>query len=346
MNKKELQNRVYELEQELLEAKISKAKVIEKHTFFAENRKLRTFSGRPKNDGDPSIDDWIDDLDIAFSARGRTDAQKVDLIYNHLEGQAKEEIKFRADIRHDPEAILECLRSAFGNPESIITLQQRFFERQQRESETIREYSYVLLELYQAVIKKDNTVFPDKERTLCERFVNGLHDKYMRKEAKRLFRRKFDKIDFYHLRDEMILLSEEEEFESTQVSPCETKKTSDRPQSVISDHPSLNTKSSDAPSTDDLLKIIQAQQKQIDSLTGYMKDSENKQQTMERHTTQTPIDRFTNPNESSTERRSNQYPMDRQAFNRSVYCYGCGRQGHIQKNCRATAYRNNGSENK
>lgn len=101
-----------------------------------------------------------------------------------------------------------------------------------------------------------------------------------------------------------------------------------------------------APSTDDLLKIIQAQQKQIDSLTGYMKDSENKQQTMERHTTQTPIDRFTNANESSTERRSNQYPMDRQAYNRSVYCYGCGRQGHIQKNCRATAYRNNGSENK
>ncbi len=73
----------------------------------------------------------------------------------------------------------------------------------------------------------------------------------------------------------------------------------------------LNTKSSNAPSTDDLLKIIQAQQKQIDSLTGYMKDSENKRQTMERHTTQTPIDRFTNANESSTERCSNQYPMDR-----------------------------------
>lgn len=344
MNKKELQNRVYELEQELLEAKISKAKVIEKHTFFAENRKLRTFSGRPKNDGDPSIDDWIDDLEIAFSARGRTDAQKVDLIYTHLEGQAKEEIKFRADIRHDPEAILECLRSAFGNPESIITLQQRFFERQQRESETIREYSYVLVELYQTVIKKDNTVFPDKEKTLCERFVNGLHDKYMRKEAKRLFRRKFDKIDFYHLRDEMILLSEEEE--STQVSPCETKiKTSDRPQSVISDHPNLNTKSSDVPSTEDLLKIIEAQQKQIDSLTGYMKDSANKLPTTERHTTQTPtgIKRFTN--DSSMERRSNQYPMDRGTFNRSVYCYGCGRQGHIQRNCRAAAYRNNGSEN-
>lgn len=76
--------------------------MIEKHTFVAKNLKLRTFSGRPKNDGNLSIDDWIDDLEIALTARARTDAQKVDLIYTHLKGQAKEEIKFRADIRQDP----------------------------------------------------------------------------------------------------------------------------------------------------------------------------------------------------------------------------------------------------
>lgn len=79
------------------------------------------------------------------------------------------------------------------------------------------------------------------------------------------------------------------------------------------------------PSREDLYKIIQAQQKQIDSITGYMKDSGNKQPSMERHTT--PIERFTN--ESSTERRSNQFPMDHRAFNRSVYCCDCGRQGSI-----------------
>lgn len=63
------------------------------------------------------------------------------------------------------------------------------------------------------MIKKDNIVFFDKERILCECFVNGFYDKYMWKEVKCLFRRKFDKIDFYYLWDEMILFSEEEEFE-------------------------------------------------------------------------------------------------------------------------------------
>lgn len=40
---------------------------------FSENRKLRIFSGRPKNDSDLTTDDWKDDLEIAFSvAEGPT----------------------------------------------------------------------------------------------------------------------------------------------------------------------------------------------------------------------------------------------------------------------------------
>jgi hypothetical protein len=141
MNKKELQHRVHELEQELLKQKQSKPNVIEKHMFIPKSRNIKNFSGRPKSENDPSIDDWIDDLELAFAARERTDAQKVDLIFTHLTGQAKDEVKYRDDIRHDPEAILDCLRAAFGNPESVVTLQQRFFERHQMESESIRCYS-------------------------------------------------------------------------------------------------------------------------------------------------------------------------------------------------------------
>lgn len=156
-----------------------------------------------------SIDDWIDELEIAFSAREYTDSQKVDLIYSHLDGQAKEEIKYRSDIRQDPHAILDCLESAIRNPESVTSLQYNFFERTQKESETIWQYSYALLNLYQIVIRKDHKAFPSKHLTLCEIFANGLSDSFLRKEVKRLLRNK--PADFHKFRDEIIIFSDEEE---------------------------------------------------------------------------------------------------------------------------------------
>lgn len=44
---------------------------------------------------------------------------------------------------------------------------------------------------------------------MCEKFVNGLCDLFLRKEVKKLFRIKF--IEFYIFWDEIIVFSEEEE---------------------------------------------------------------------------------------------------------------------------------------
>jgi hypothetical protein len=271
MNKWQLQNRVRELEMELLEAKAQSKPMetkVEKLSFITETRKIKTFSGRPESKTDVSVDDWIDDIEMAFSARKYTNSQKVDLIYSHLEGQAKDEIKFRTDIRQDPEAMLECLRSAFGNPETVTILQQKFFERHQKNSESIRQYSYALQELFQNIIRKDRHLFPNKDLTLCEKFVSGLCDSFLRKEAKRLLRK--NPTDFYTFRDEIITLSEEKEFAEQKQSAV-----TDKAANTISDQGSLNTQPSVvAPCTDQLLKIIEAQQKQIDSLAGLIRNND------------------------------------------------------------------------
>lgn len=300
MKKAELQHRVHELEMELLEAKYrSQSKqVIEKQTFIPETRKIKTFCGRPKSKSDISVDDWIDDIEIAFSARKYSDTQKVDLIYSHLEGQAKEEVKFRPDIRQDPHAILDCLRVAFGNPESVTSLQQKFFERHQLESETIRHYSYALLDLYQNVIRKDRSVFPNKHITLCEKFANGLRDSLLRKEAKKLLRN--EPTDFHKFRDEIILFSEEEEM-------IDKDSANSTHSNTISDQHNLNTQPSDSPTTEQLLKIIEAQQKQIDSLTGLIRDRGTSQHTKE----------------------------NRDFYRSPPVCYECGKVGHMQRNCRS-----------
>jgi len=50
-------------------------------------------SGRPKSDADLSIDDWIDEVTSVFAVRPTSKGEKVDYIYSHLEGMAKDEIK-------------------------------------------------------------------------------------------------------------------------------------------------------------------------------------------------------------------------------------------------------------
>ena len=151
-------------------------------------------------------------------------------------------MKYRPEIRYDPGAILECLRKAFGNKESVTLLQQRFFERQQKDKESIRDYSYALLQLFDDVEKRDSNVFPDKQRTLCDQFANNLLDPLIRKKMKQLVRRN-PTMEFFTLRDEAIEFSEEEEHiaraQRTDAIRC------DKSQSDLKGQSSLNTESSE-----------------------------------------------------------------------------------------------------
>ena len=135
------------------------------------------------------------------------------------------------------------------------------------------------------MIRKDSGVFPNKELTLCEKFANGLQDQYIRREAKRLL--KFKPSDFYEFRDEIIQYSEEETADRNTISNSET---------VTRDHEQPTA----TPSTDfsELKRVIEAQQKQIDSLTSLFKNT-----TMEHRSSQPPV------------------------------CYYCNQVGHIKRRC-------------
>ena len=89
-------------------------------------------------------------------------------------------------------------------------------------------------------------------------------------------------LNFFTLRDEAILLSEEEERSvHTQKSDI-TSKCDDTP-SVVPEQPTvklpLRVQSNASTNVDELLKVVQAQQKQIDSLTCLVKDQATRPKT-------------------------------------------------------------------
>lgn len=69
-------------------------------------------------------------------------------IFDHLEGEAGEEIKYRTSAeRRDPAKILAILTELVGCARPYVMLQQAFFSRKQQEGETLLEFSLTLMTL-------------------------------------------------------------------------------------------------------------------------------------------------------------------------------------------------------
>ncbi|KAK0141094.1 hypothetical protein N1851_021896 [Merluccius polli] len=105
------------------------------------------------------------------------------LIYDHLEGEAKDEIRYRprAD-REDPERILTILQDLYGCSKPYVSLQQSFFSRKQLEGESLQEFSHALYCLMEK-IERCATLLRDQ-------FVEHVCASDLRRELKRVVRQR------------------------------------------------------------------------------------------------------------------------------------------------------------
>ncbi|CAG2202064.1 unnamed protein product [Mytilus edulis] len=158
------------------------------------------------------VEDWIEDVNTVLHAREMSRQERADFIYLQLEGSAKDEVKYRSHlVRQSPDQILEILQDAFGVKDNITKLQKNFLDRVQKPNESLREYSYVLMDLMSKITNKDSTWMPNKEKTLCDQFSQNVQDSYLRKHLKQIVRAQ-SHIPFLDLREEAIMWSEEEEY--------------------------------------------------------------------------------------------------------------------------------------
>lgn len=122
--------------------------VAERLIFVPRDRKCPIFRGRTSI----GLSEWVEEIEASMRARRLSQSDQAFFLFDHLEGEAKDEIRYRsAAEREDPAKILAILKELYGGLESYISLQQAFFSRRQQEGETLQEFSLALRGLMEKV---------------------------------------------------------------------------------------------------------------------------------------------------------------------------------------------------
>ncbi|KAM7376711.1 hypothetical protein PAMP_006422 [Pampus punctatissimus] len=163
--------------------------VAERLIFVPRDRKCPIFRGRTGI----GWSEWVGEVQASMRARRLSQSDQAFFLFDHLEGEAKDEIKYRsAAEREDPTKILAILEELYGCSESYVSLQQAFFSRRQQEGETLQEFSLALLGLMEKVKQCAPADMPNAEVLLRDQFVEHVLNSLLRRELKQLVRRQPD----------------------------------------------------------------------------------------------------------------------------------------------------------
>ncbi|KAJ7986826.1 hypothetical protein DPEC_G00332420 [Dallia pectoralis] len=137
--------------------------VTERLIVVPRDRKCTTFRGR----SGIGLTEWLDEVKACMRARHLSASEQVFFLFDHLEGEAREEINHRHIIeRGDPTKIIAALQEMYGCYESYVALQKAFFSRRQQEGETLQE-----LGLMASVKRSAPSGMPNFEVLLRVQFV-------------------------------------------------------------------------------------------------------------------------------------------------------------------------------
>ena len=160
--------------------------VAERLVFMPRDRKCPIFRGRTGI----GLSEWMEEVQACMRARRLSLSDQAFFLFDHLEGEARDEIKYRSSVeREDPVKILAILQELYGCSESYVALQEAFFSRKQQEGETLQEFSLALLCLMEKVKQRAPVSMTNTEVLLRDQFVEYVLDSSLRRELKQLVRR-------------------------------------------------------------------------------------------------------------------------------------------------------------
>lgn len=139
------------------------------------------------------VDEWVEEVQASMRARHLGLNDQAHFIFDHLEGEARDEIKYRPLAeRENPERVLAILKELYGCPKSYVSLQEDFFSRRQLEGESLQEYSHALYCLMEKVVASAPNRMTNSAVLLRDQFVENVNDSDLRRELKRLVRNDAD----------------------------------------------------------------------------------------------------------------------------------------------------------
>lgn len=158
---------------------------VERLLYIPRERKCPFFRG---TSGIP-VEDWIEEIRATLRTRRLSAVDQAYFIFDHLEGEAKDEIRYRTRAeREDSEKILSILQDMYGCARSYVSLQQCFFSRKQQEGESLQEFSHALCCLMEKVERSAPRRITDAPILLRDQFVEYVLDPNLRRELKRVVR--------------------------------------------------------------------------------------------------------------------------------------------------------------
>lgn len=281
--------------------------------YVARDRKIKTFAGIRNEDN--TVEEFIENIQSVIKARKMPVGDQSDYISAHLEGLAKEEIKLHCSSERDTaEKIYALLREAFGERRSLPQLLRNFYERRQKEGESLRSFSHALSELLERVIAKNPTAIPDRDQALRDQFSDNVREPMLRKELKRMARTETS-CRFLQVREEALRWAEEEErplpsrkTASNQETLCTASANAQEARAPEARTQEARTQEAHDPKLDMICKALEDQRKSMEKLSATL--------TAFAHTAQ----------------RS---PVQPQPVRRKITCYNCNREGHLARDCRS-----------
>ena len=174
--------------------------------FVTRERKIDKFNGGDDKD----VREWAETILSYVNNRFNTEQERAEFIFEHLEGAAKAEVKFRVTpSKAAAQEIIDVITEVFKDKDSVTQLQQKFFSRNQERGESIKDYAYKLMDLFGAIYTKHPNLYSDRDTLLKQKFADGIEDYNLRQEMRRLNAER-PELRFWELRDKAIKWFEEE----------------------------------------------------------------------------------------------------------------------------------------
>lgn len=155
-----------------------------RYIYVPRERKCPKFTGKMSVDL-LTVEQWVEEVRRCLGVRHMPVTEQLLFIIDHLEGGAKSEVHFHPSTSRDtPEKIFAILTENYSCSQSYVAVQLQFFQRVQREGESLRDYSHALKSLMDLAIHKTPGGIPNSDQILRDQFIEHVLDDMLRRELK------------------------------------------------------------------------------------------------------------------------------------------------------------------